>query len=224
MHRIGKPAQPTAQVFVIDDDEGVRDSLSSLFRSVAISVTSCSSTDEFLQIKRPDAPGCLVLDVRLPEISGLDFQQALEGAGSNIPIVFMSGHADVPMTVRAMKAGAVEFLTKPFRDQDLIEAVQTAIQRDRERRDRERALSKLRGAFQTLTHRERDVVTLVVRGLMNKQIAAELEISEITVKVHRGSAMRKMGARSLAELVRMVDAVGNAETTGAGVNGEGERR
>src|SRR5262249_6193766 len=141
------------------------------------------------------------------EVSGLDFQRSLEAAGVNMPIIFISGYADVPMTVRAMKAGAVEFLTKPFRDQDIVDAVQVAISRDRERRDREKSLEKLRETFQSLTPREQDVVALVVRGLLNKQIAAELDISESTVKVHRGNAMHKVGARSLAELVRMVDAV-----------------
>jgi RNA polymerase sigma factor (sigma-70 family) len=193
---------------VIDDDEAMRESLAGLFRSVALPVATCASTQEFLKIKLPDAPSCLVLDVRLPESSGLDFQQALATAGIHMPIVFISGYADVPMTVRAMKAGAVEFLTKPFRDQDLVDAVQVAIKRDRERRDHDKSLSRLHEAFKSLTPREHDVVALVVRGLMNKQIAAELEVSEVTVKVHRASAMRKLGARSLAALVRMADVVG----------------
>jgi FixJ family two-component response regulator len=205
----------TPQVFVIDDDEAVRESLSALFRSVPLPVTACASAQEFLQIKLPDAPSCLVLDVRLPEVSGLDFQRTLGFAGSHMPIVFISGYADVPMTVQAMKAGAVEFLTKPFRDQELVDAVQAAINADRVRRDYDKSLAKLREAFESLTVRERDVVALVVRGLMNKQIAAELKVSEITVKIHRGKATRKVGARSLAELVRMADAVG-LRPSGAG--------
>jgi FixJ family two-component response regulator len=203
-----KSLQSSSQVFVIDDDEAVRESLLALFRSVPLPVTAYASTQEFLQTRLPDAPSCLVLDVRLPEASGLDFQRTLGIAGSHMPIVFISGYADVPMTVQAMKGGAVEFLTKPFRDQDLVDAVQTAISADRMRRDQDKSIAKLREAFESLTVRERDVVALVVRGLMNKQIAAELNVSEITVKIHRGKATRKVGARSLAELVRMADAVG----------------
>jgi FixJ family two-component response regulator len=166
------------------------------------------SASAFLQSKRPDVISCLVLDVRLPGLSGLDFQSELIRADIQIPIIFMTGHGDIPMSVRAMKAGAVEFLTKPFRDQDMLDAVQFALQRDRARRENEQSKSDLRARLTTLTERERQVMTLVTSGLMNKQIAAQIGITEITVKVHRGSVMRKMGARSLAELVRMADHLG----------------
>ena len=201
------------QVYVIDDDEGVRDGLSSLFRSVGLAVTTFGATPDFLRLKRPDTPSCLVLDVRLPGASGLDFQATLENAGIAMPVVFISGHADIPMSVKAMKAGAVEFLTKPFRDQDLLDAVQAALERDRERREKAGSLAKIRAGFDSLTPREQEVLSFVVGGLMNKQIAGHLGLSEITVKVHRGNAMRKMGARSLAELVRMADALGVRHAT-----------
>ncbi|MGE5772063.1 MAG: response regulator transcription factor [Hyphomicrobiales bacterium] len=199
-------------VFVIDDDASLREALSSLFRSVGLQVKEFASATEFLQSKLPDNPSCLVLDVRLPGPSGLDFQSDLAKANIHIPIIFMSGHGDIPMTVRAMKAGAVEFLTKPFRDQDMLDAVQLGLERDRSRLENEKAASKLKASFKSLTPREREIMGLVTAGLMNKQIAGEIGISEITVKVHRGSVMRKMGAKSLAELVRMADALGVRRT------------
>jgi FixJ family two-component response regulator len=195
-------------VFVIDDDESVRAALSSLFRSVGLQVRVFASAPEFLQSRLPDAPSCLVLDVRLPGLSGLDFQSDLAKANMHIPIIFMTGHGDIPMTVRAMKAGAVEFLTKPFRDQDMLDAVQLALERDRSRRETDKTAFKLKASYESLTPREQEILGLVTAGLMNKQIAGEIGISEITVKVHRGSVMRKMGAKSLAELVRMADALG----------------
>jgi FixJ family two-component response regulator len=200
-------------VFVIDDDESMRSALSSLFRSVGLQVRVFASAPEFLQSRLPDAPSCLVLDVRLPGLSGLDFQSALAKANTHIPIIFMTGHGDIPMTVRAMKAGAVEFLTKPFRDQDMLDAVQLALERDRSRRETDKTASKLKASFESLTPREQEILGLVTAGLMNKQIAGEIGISEITVKVHRGSVMRKMGAKSLAELVRMADALGIRRAT-----------
>jgi FixJ family two-component response regulator len=202
-----RPEQQSA-VFVVDDDAAVRESLSSLFRSVGLQVKAFSSASEFLQSKLPDCPSCLVLDIRLPGVSGLDFQSDLAKANIEIPIVFMTGHGDIPMTVRAMKAGAVEFLTKPFRDQDMLDAVQVGHQRDRRRRDMEQSTSKLKSTYETLTPREKEIMGLVTAGLMNKQIAGEIDVSEITVKVHRGSVMRKMGARSLADLVRMAESLG----------------
>ena len=194
-------------VFVVDDDPSVCAALKSLFGSVGLRVETFSSAPDFLARKLPNAPSCLVLDVRLPGLSGLDFQAELTKADIRIPIVFVTGHGDVPMTVRAMKAGAVEFLTKPFRDQDLLDAVQLGLKRDRERREGESATADLRARFTALTSREKEVVSLVTAGLMNKQIAGDMGVSEITVKVHRGNAMRKMGARSLADLVMMVDAL-----------------
>jgi len=199
--------QDQTTVFIIDDDAGLREALSGLFRSVGMQVETFGTTKDFLQIKRPDAPSCLLLDVRLPGMSGLDFQSELNKQGIGIPIVFMTGHPDVPMGVQAIKAGAMEFLCKPFRDQDLLDAVGKAIERDRELRQSEAVVSKLRDGFAQLTPREKEVMSHVVAGLMNKQIAAKLGVSDITVKVHRGSVMRKMGARSLAELVRMSDAL-----------------
>jgi FixJ family two-component response regulator len=195
-------------VFVVDDDAQLREALDSLLRSVGLEVRLFGSAPEFLQIRLPDAPSCLVLDVRLPGLSGLDFQAELARADIRIPIVFMTGHGDIPMTVRAMKAGAVEFLTKPFRDQDMLDAVQLALARDRDRRESGKTTAKLKADFDTLTAREQEVMALVTTGLMNKQIAAEIGVSEITVKVHRGNVTRKMGARSLAELVRMADFLG----------------
>jgi len=202
------PAESKSMVFVIDDDASMRAALSSLLASVGLRVTTFASAPEFLQAKLPDCPTCLVLDVRLPGLSGLDFQAELAKANIDIPIVFMTGHGDIPMTVRAMKAGAVEFLPKPFRDQDMLDAVQVGIERDRGRRTKASVAAKLKASFNSLTSREQTIMGLVTAGLMNKQIAGELGVSEITVKVHRGSVMRKMGAKSLAELVRMADALG----------------
>ena len=204
-----KPAPVNEKlVFVIDDDAAVRSSLSSLLRSVGLQATTFSSAAEFLSSNKPDVPSCLVLDVRLPGIGGIEFQAELAKANIRLPIIFITGHGDIPMTVRAMKAGAVEFLTKPFRDQDLLDAVRTGLDRDSARREREQALSGVVAAYETLTVREKEVFPLVTSGLMNKQIAAKLGVSEITVKVHRGNIMRKMGARSLAALVRMADLLG----------------
>ena len=195
-------------VFVIDDDMSLRESLSQLFRSVGLGVKAFASTTEFLQHQLSDGPSCLVLDVRLQGHSGLDFQSELNRAKIRIPIVFMTGHGDIPMTVRAMKAGAVEFLQKPFRDQEILDAVQHGLDQDRDWREVASDISKLKASFDSLTPREQEIMGYVTSGLMNKQIAGEMHVSEITVKVHRGNVMRKMGAKSLAELVRMVDALG----------------
>ena len=195
-------------VFVIDDDVAMRTTLSSLFRSVGLRVELFGSAHEFARIKMPDVASCLVLDIRLPGVSGLDFQAELAEADTRIPIIFMTGHGDIPMSVKAMKAGAIDFLTKPFRDQDILDAVIRAIERDQKRRDSDKAVSELRILFDSLTSREREVMTLVAAGLMNKQIAAELGIAEITVKVHRGHLMRKMKARSLIDLLGMADLLG----------------
>jgi FixJ family two-component response regulator len=195
-------------VLVVDDDAAVREALKSLFGSIGLEARLFASATEFLAAPLPEAPSCLVLDVRLPGISGLDFQAELAKAHSQIPIIFLTGHGDIPMSVRAMKAGAIEFLTKPFREQDLIDAAQLALERDRARRERDQAVAELRKDFATLTEREREVMALVTAGLMNKQIAAEMGLSEITVKVHRGHLTRKMKARSLADLVRMADLLG----------------
>lgn len=195
-------------VFVIDDDVGMRETLSSLFRSVGLRVELFGSAREFAQIKVPDAASCLVLDIRLPGVSGLDFQTELAKTGIRIPIIFMTGHGDIPMSVQAMKAGAIDFLTKPFRDQEMLDAVVRALERDQKRLDGEKVVAELRIRFDSLTSREREVIALVVDGLMNKQIAAKLGVSEITVKVHRVNMMRKMRARSVIDLVGMADLLG----------------
>ena len=200
-------------VFVIDDDQSMRGALDGLLRTVGLNVCSFKSTQEFLRSERPDAPSCLVLDVRLPGLSGLDFQSELIKSGIQFPIIFISAHGDIPMTVRAIKAGAIEFLTKPFRHQDLLDAVQVGIEKDRIRRQDAAATAGLQQRFDSLTTREREIMALVVTGLLNKQIAAELELSEVTVKLHRGNVMRKMRAKSLAELVRMADKLGLASTS-----------
>ena len=210
MNRKTSDGQPV--VFVIDDDPSVREALSSLFRSVGLTVELFTSTAEFLSTDRSIAPSCLVLDVRLPGVSGLDFQAELAKANIRIPIIFITGHGDIPMTVKAMKAGAVEFLTKPFRDQDMLDAVQLALAKDRARRESDKTTFDMRTSFEALTLREQEVMALVTSGLMNKQIAAEIGVSEITVKFHRGNVMRKMGARSLADLVNMAGILGVRRT------------
>jgi FixJ family two-component response regulator len=196
-------AAPT--VLIIDDDPAIRGALENLLRSVGLSVKSFASVPEFLQAGRPDGPTCLVLDVRLPGPSGLDFQRELLATNIHLPIIFITGHGDIPMSVQAMKGGAIEFLTKPFRDQDLLDAIQLGLARDRERRETESTLAALSERFETLSPRERDVMAQVVKGRLNKQIAGDLGISEITVKVHRGQVMRKMQALSLPDLTRMAD-------------------
>src|SRR5438105_9224168 len=195
-------------VFVVDDDPSVRRAIQRLVESVGLQVELFGSAQEFLRSERPDAPSCLVLDIRLPGISGLDFQRQLAEANIHIPIIFITAHGDIPMTVRAMKAGAVEFLTKPFRDQDMLDAIQVALERDRARREQDGRLTQLKTLYESLTSREQEVIGHVTAGLMNKQIAAEMGVSVITVKVHRGNVMRKMGAKSLTDLVRMADALG----------------
>jgi FixJ family two-component response regulator len=197
-----------AMVFVVDDDVGTRESLKNLIRSVGLRVETFASAQDFLRSTRPDVPGCLVLDVRLPGLSGLDLQKRMTEAEMEIPIVFITGHGDIPMSVRAMKAGAVEFLTKPFRDQELLDAIQQAVERDRNARRQRAEIEELRSRYRLLTPREREVMALVVTGLLNKQIAGELGTSEASVKVHRQHVMEKMRAGSLAALVRMADRVG----------------
>ena len=195
-------------VYVVDDDADVRDGLMALFESVGLRCEAFSLATQFLTRKAPEVVSCLVLDVRLPGLSGLDVQAQLAEAEISIPVVFITGHGDIPMTVKAMKAGAVEFLTKPFREQELLDAVRAALQRDRIRRDREDEIRGLRTRFDTLSAREREIVALITAGLMNKQVAAKLGVSEVTVKVHRHNAMQKLGARSVADLVRIADALG----------------
>jgi FixJ family two-component response regulator len=203
-----KQGAPDCVVYVVDDDTSVRASLKSLFQSVGLHVELFESTEHFVQNERSDTPCCLVLDVRLPGRSGLEFQKELANSGIDMPIIFLTGHGDIPMSVQAMKAGAVEFLTKPCRDQDLIDAVRLSIARDRERRDGDKHFADLKAHFATLTAREKEVMGFVAAGLLNKQIAGEMGVSEVTVKMHRGNIMRKMQARSLAELVRMADLLG----------------
>jgi FixJ family two-component response regulator len=206
----GAAEKPT--VFVIDDDALVRDAIEDLLQSVGLEVRLFASPGEFLKTRRPDGPGCLVLDVRLPEQSGLDFQKALVGTDLELPIIFITGHGDIPMSVRAMKSGAVEFLTKPFREQDLIDAIQAAIARDRARRAEVDVLAELRRRFAALTPREQDVMRQVVSGRLNKQVAGDLHLSEARVKALRGQIMRKMRAETLPELVRIADRLGLATT------------
>ncbi len=200
-------------VFVIDDSPSVRDALDSLIRSVHLNVRSFGSTEEFLLFKRPDAPGCIVLDVRLPGLSGLDFHREMAKSNIDLPVIFITGHGDVPMSVRAIKAGAIEFLPKPFRDQDLLDAIYLGIERDRSRRQASAIVAVLREHFASLTARERQVMLKVASGRPNKQIAAELKLSEVTVKVHRRHVMRKMKAKSLADLVRMADKLSDSAET-----------
>jgi FixJ family two-component response regulator len=195
-------------VFVVDDDASVRGGLEDLLRSVGLAVESFGSAQEFLALKRPDAPGCIVLDVRLPGASGLEFQRVLVESSIHLPVIFISGHGDIPMSVRAIKSGAIEFLTKPLKEQELLDAVQAGIERDRVRRQKAKLVAELRQRFVLLTSREQEVFALVITGRPNKQIAYELKLSEMTVKVHRSQGMHKMGARSLVDLARMADKLG----------------
>lgn len=200
---------PDPIVFVVDDDAAVRAAIKDLLESVGMRVESFVSGAQFLERTPVDAPSCLILDVRLPGMSGLEFQRHLNASAFEIPIIFITGHGDIPITVQAMKAGAVDFLTKPFRDQELIDAIHKAIDRDRRRREQNAEIASLRQRYAELTPREKEVMALVTQGLLNKQIAAELGTSETTVKIHRGQVMRKMGADSLADLVRMADRISN---------------
>ena len=204
----GSPSTGKPLVFIVEDDPSMQRALGNLFQSVGLEVEIFGSASDMLKSRLPDVASCLVLDVRLPGLSGLDFQTELARANIHIPIIFMSGHGDIPMTVRAMKGGAVDFLTKPFRDQDMLDAVVAAIERDRKRREADKIVASLQSLFDTLTPREREILALVSSGLMNKQIAAELGLAEITVKIHRGHIMKKMGAKSLADLVRKAEALG----------------
>jgi FixJ family two-component response regulator len=192
-------------VFVVDDDASIRDAVKSLLKSVGMRSEAFGSTEEFVKAARPEIPSCLVLDVRLPGMSGLEFQEELAKSGIRIPIIFVTAHGDIPMTSRAMKAGAIEFLPKPFQKQELLDAIHQALDRDRAAREEEAGLSNLRARFETLTEREREVMGLVVTGLMNKEVGAKLGVTEITIKVHRGHVMQKMKADSLADLVRMAE-------------------
>jgi FixJ family two-component response regulator len=199
-------------IYVVDDDPSMQVALASLFRSLSFNVRVFGSAAEFLAAKLPNAITCLVLDVRLPGVNGLEFQDVLAKAGIHVPVVFITGHGDIPMSVKAMKAGAIDFLPKPFSDQDMLDAVIRALEHDRKRRDGEKAASNLRRLFDSLTPREHEVFALVISGLMNKNIAHRLQVSEITVKIHRGHVMRKLGARSLADLVRMAELLGIKRT------------
>lgn len=194
-------------IYIIDDDESMRLALDSLFRSVGFATQTFTSTSEFVATKRPDGEGCLVLDIRLQGMSGLDFQEELARTGVSLPVILMTGHGDIPMSVRGMKAGAIDFLTKPFRDQDMLDAVASALKHDRVRRVGQGQIADIQARFETLSTREQQVMLMVTKGLLNKQVAGDLGISEITVKIHRGAAMRKMGARTLPDLVRMADAL-----------------
>jgi FixJ family two-component response regulator len=204
----GKESVRESIVFIIDDDLSMRRALTNLFQSVGLEVEAFGSASELLRNKLPEVASCLVLDIRLPGLSGLDLQAELAKANVRIPIIFITGHGDIPMTVRAMKGGAVDFLTKPFRDQDLLDAVVGAIDKDRKRRESDKTVASLQALFETLSSREREVLAFVAAGLMNKQIAAELDLAEITVKIYRGHIMKKMQAKSLANLIRMTEALG----------------